>query len=133
RGYTGHEHMDEVGLIHMNGRVYDGKLARFVQADPIIQDPLRVQSLNRYSYVWNNPLNATDPSGFCKATVDLDKPGCPSDEKPKDSKPVEEIVTKGERTAKSRDSGFTYKITDRAAINQWLHNNGMTFNDFDSM
>jgi RHS repeat-associated protein len=70
RGYTGHEHLSEVGLIHMNGRIYDGKLGRFVQADPIIQDPLRVQSLNRYSYVWNNPLNATDPSGFCtKATT----------------------------------------------------------------
>ncbi|ACE84184.1 carbohydrate binding protein, putative, cbp35B [Cellvibrio japonicus Ueda107] len=64
RGFTNHEHLDEVGLIHMNGRIYDPKLARFVQADPIIQDPLRVQSLNRYSYVWNNPLNATDPSGF---------------------------------------------------------------------
>lgn len=48
----------------MNGRIYDGALGRFVQADPIIQDPLRVQSLNRYSYVWNNPLNATDPTGF---------------------------------------------------------------------
>lgn len=47
-----------------SGRIYDGALGRFVQADPIIQDPLRVQSLNRYSYVWNNPLNATDPSGF---------------------------------------------------------------------
>ena len=65
RGFTGHEQLAEVGLIHMNGRIYDGALGRFVQADPIIQDPLRVQSLNRYSYVWNNPLNATDPSGFC--------------------------------------------------------------------
>ena len=64
RGFTGHEHLAEVGLIHMNGRIYDETLGRFVQADPIIQDPLRVQSLNRYSYVWNNPLNATDPSGF---------------------------------------------------------------------
>jgi len=66
RGYTGHEHLAEVGLIHMNGRIYDAKLARFVQADPVIQDSLKVQSLNRYSYVWNNPLNATDPSGFMR-------------------------------------------------------------------
>lgn len=56
--------LDEVGIIHMNGRIYDAKIARFLQADPIIQDPLNSQSLNRYSYVWNNPLNATDPSGF---------------------------------------------------------------------
>jgi RHS repeat-associated protein len=66
RGFTGHEHLAEVGLIHMNGRIYDANIARFVQADPIIQDPLRVQSLNRYSYVWNNPLNATDSSGFMR-------------------------------------------------------------------
>ena len=23
RGYTGHEHLDRFGLIHMNGRIYD--------------------------------------------------------------------------------------------------------------
>ncbi|MGI9279711.1 MAG: RHS repeat domain-containing protein, partial [Endozoicomonas sp.] len=37
RGFTGHEQLDEVGLIHMNGRVYDPKLGRFLQADPFIQ------------------------------------------------------------------------------------------------
>ena len=64
RGFTGHEMLDEVGVIHMNGRIYDPKLGRFLQADPVVQDPTNSQSLNRYSYVWNNPLNATDPSGF---------------------------------------------------------------------
>lgn len=64
RGYTGHEMVDAVGIIHMNGRIYDAKLARFLQADPFIQAPYNTQSLNRYSYVWNNPLNATDPSGY---------------------------------------------------------------------
>src|SRR5690625_862090 len=64
RGYTSHEQLDEVGLIHMNGRIYDPRLARFLQADPFIQAPGNTQSYNRYSYLWNNPLNATDPSGF---------------------------------------------------------------------
>ncbi|MCT2532885.1 peptidoglycan DD-metalloendopeptidase family protein [SAR92 clade bacterium H231] len=64
RGFTGHEMLDEVGIIHMNGRIYDAKLGRFLQADPIIQAPYNTQSLNRYSYVWNNPLNSTDPSGY---------------------------------------------------------------------
>ena len=64
RGYTGHEMVDGVGIIHMNGRIYDARIARFLQADPIIQEPYMTQSLNRYSYVWNNPLNATDPSGY---------------------------------------------------------------------
>jgi len=64
RGYTGHEMVDDMGIIHMNGRIYDARLARFLQADPIIQAATNTQSYNRYSYVWNNPLNATDPSGF---------------------------------------------------------------------
>ncbi|MGM8228508.1 FG-GAP-like repeat-containing protein [Cellvibrio sp. ARAG 10.3] len=64
RGYTGHEMVDELGIIHMNGRIYDAKLARFLQADPFIQAATNTQSYNRYSYVLNNPLNMTDPSGF---------------------------------------------------------------------
>ncbi|WP_422139001.1 RHS repeat domain-containing protein [Endozoicomonas sp. ALC020] len=64
RGFTGHEQLDEVGLIHMNGRVYDPKLGRFLQADPFIQAAGNTQSFNRYSYVLNNPLNAVDPSGY---------------------------------------------------------------------
>jgi RHS repeat-associated protein len=64
RGYTGHEQLDEVGLIHMNGRVYDPTLGRFLSPDPFVQAPDFSQSLNRYSYVLNNPLSLTDPSGF---------------------------------------------------------------------
>ncbi|MBL4827138.1 MAG: VCBS repeat-containing protein, partial [Spongiibacteraceae bacterium] len=64
RGFTGHEMLDEVGLIHMNGRVYDPKLGRFLQADPIIDGVTNTQGYNRYSYLHNNPLNATDPTGY---------------------------------------------------------------------
>ncbi|WP_152453850.1 RHS repeat-associated core domain-containing protein [Microbulbifer sp. THAF38] len=64
RGYTGHEMLDEVGLIHMNGRVYDPTLARFVSADPMIDGVTSVQGYNRYAYVHNNPLTYTDPSGY---------------------------------------------------------------------
>ena len=64
RGFTGHEHLDGVGLIHMNGRVYDPLLGRFLSADPIVQFPKSTQGLNRYTYTNNNPLSFTDPSGF---------------------------------------------------------------------
>ena len=64
RGFTGQEHGDGLGIIHMNGRIYDPRLGRFLQADPIVQDPRNGQSLNRYSYVFNNPLSFTDPSGY---------------------------------------------------------------------
>lgn len=64
RGFTGHEMLDNVGLIHMNGRVYDPQLGRFLSADPIVKYPEGAQGLNRYSYVDNNPLSRVDPSGY---------------------------------------------------------------------
>jgi RHS repeat-associated protein len=64
RGYTGHEQLDPVGLVHMNGRVYDPEIGRFLSADPFIQDVTNSQALNSYSYVLNNPVSMTDPSGF---------------------------------------------------------------------
>ena len=48
----------------MNGRIYDPTLGRFLQADPHIQAPKNSQNYNRYSYVLNNPLSYTDPSGY---------------------------------------------------------------------
>jgi hypothetical protein len=53
----------------MNGRVYDYQIGRFLSVDPFIQFPLNSQSLNPYSYVLNNPLSGTDPSGYCEASV----------------------------------------------------------------
>ncbi|MFZ5495317.1 MAG: RHS repeat domain-containing protein [Verrucomicrobiota bacterium] len=66
RGFTDHEMLGDFGLIHMNGRVYDPVLGRFLSADPYVGDPTDSQDYNRYSYVGNNPLGSTDPTGFLK-------------------------------------------------------------------
>ena len=63
RGYTGHEHLQSVGLIHMNGRLYDTVLRRFISPDNFVQDPYNTQNFDRYTYVYNNPLIYNDPSG----------------------------------------------------------------------
>lgn len=63
RGYTGHEHLTEFGLINMNGRLYDPQLARMLSPDNFVQDATSTQGFNRYSYVLNNPLKYKDPSG----------------------------------------------------------------------
>ena len=63
RGYTGHQHLESVGLIHMNGRLYDPKLHRFLQPDNFVQQPYNTQNYNRYGYCVNNPLKYSDPSG----------------------------------------------------------------------
>ncbi|MCC7258474.1 MAG: RHS repeat-associated core domain-containing protein [Gammaproteobacteria bacterium] len=86
RGFTGHEHLDNLSLVHMNGRVYDPKLGRFLSADPVyVGDLARPQTLNPYSYVGNNPLSAVDPSGcwhrlgglFCGHDLALDRETSP--------------------------------------------------------
>lgn len=63
RGFTGHEHLDAMGLINMNARLYDPQIGRFLSADSVIPNPFDSQSLNRYSYVNNGVLNSTDPTG----------------------------------------------------------------------
>ncbi|GAA5444532.1 hypothetical protein Misp06_02719 [Microbulbifer sp. NBRC 101763] len=80
RGYTDHEHLDGVQLIHMNGRVYDPSLGRFLSPDPFIQSPKNSQSYNRYSYVLNNPLSLVDPTGYMSVNFgsrcNLESRGC---------------------------------------------------------
>lgn len=73
RGYTGHEMLDSLNMVHMNGRVYDPLVARFVSADPILQDPMNGQSYNRFAYVMNNPTNLIDPTGFTAKKREDDK------------------------------------------------------------
>src|SRR5690606_35230829 len=65
RGYTGHRHNDDLGLIYMNARYYLPGIGRFVSADTIVPNPADPQSFNRYSYTLNNPLRYTDPTGHC--------------------------------------------------------------------
>jgi RHS repeat-associated protein len=61
--------LDEVEIIHMNGRVYDYNVGRFLSVDPVIVDPTNTQAINPYSYVMNNPLAYTDPSGYACTQV----------------------------------------------------------------
>ncbi|STZ69439.1 RHS repeat-associated core domain-containing protein [Myroides odoratus] len=63
RGYTGHEHLEGVSLIQMNGRLYDPIVKRFLAPDNFIQDLSNTQNFNRYGYVLNNPLTYVDESG----------------------------------------------------------------------
>lgn len=63
RGYCGHEHLVEMGLINMNARLYDPLLGRFLSPDPYVQLPDFSQNFNRYSYCLNNPLVYVDKDG----------------------------------------------------------------------
>ncbi|WNG62078.1 hypothetical protein F0U59_50780 [Archangium gephyra] len=61
-GYGGHE-VDETGLVYMNARYYDARLGRFISPDALVPSSGNPQALNRYAYVYNNPISNTDPTG----------------------------------------------------------------------
>lgn len=69
RGYTEHEHVDELGLINMNARFYDPALGRFISADTLIPNTSGTQDYNRYAYVLNNPFAYSDPTGHAPVIV----------------------------------------------------------------
>lgn len=64
----------------MNGRAYDYNLGRFLSVDPFIQEPGNSQSMNPYSYIMNNPLAGTDPSGYVAECEQALGKGCGDDE-----------------------------------------------------
>ena len=61
--FTGKELDSSNGLYFYGARYYDPELGRFISADTIVQAPYDPQSLNRYAYCRNNPINLVDPSG----------------------------------------------------------------------
>lgn len=100
RGFTDHEHLDDAELIHMNGRAYDYNLGRFLSVDPFIQEPGNSQSMNPYSYIMNNPLSGTDPSGYAAECEQALGKGCGDDE------PVKEKVEDGDKLLKDKDGNL---------------------------
>ena len=68
--FTGQRNEASFGLLDYNARYYDSYLNRFITPDTIIPDPANPQDLNRYSYVRNNPVRYTDPTGHCIFGVD---------------------------------------------------------------
>lgn len=59
RGYIEQEHLGSVGLVHLNTRLYDPQIGRFMSSDPIGLNG----GPNVYSYALNNPLSLIDPRG----------------------------------------------------------------------
>ena len=103
RGYTGHEQLDNVLLVHMNGRVYDPAIGRFMSADPYGIDEWKSQSWNRYAYVQNRPLLFTDPTGFKEDDKPEDKIRC------KDCSIPVEMIVEGLRP---RDPGVQDRLSN---------------------
>ena len=61
--FTGQRQIADLGIYHYQARFYSPKLGRFLSADTIVPGYANPQNLNRYTYVTNNPLRYTDPTG----------------------------------------------------------------------
>ncbi len=61
--FTGQREMTGLGIYHFGARFYSPKLGRFLSPDTIVPGYANPQNLNRFSYVTNNPLRYTDPTG----------------------------------------------------------------------
>ncbi len=70
RKFTGQTEDEAAGLYWYASRAYDPAIGRFVSPDSIVPAPANPQSLNRYSYVYNNPLKFVDPSGHTAGGMD---------------------------------------------------------------
>jgi RHS repeat-associated protein len=70
-GYTFQTVLGSMGLNHMNGRIEDSITGRFLSPDPHGTIRGNTQSWNRYSYVNNNPLTNSDPSGFAECGLNM--------------------------------------------------------------
>ncbi len=114
RGYTGHEEFGDFNIIHMNGRIYDPTLKRFLSADPLVQAPFSSQSYNRYSYVMNNPMSMVDPSGYAGLRIDLETKWTIGDFAYQNSGSM--VSSFGGNTSVASSQGFTTEI--QASIDQ---------------
>ncbi|WP_207654793.1 glycohydrolase toxin TNT-related protein [Acetivibrio saccincola] len=61
--YAGYQYDEETGLYYLNARMYDPKIARFLQEDTYRGDPMDPLNLNLYAYGHNNPITYYDPTG----------------------------------------------------------------------
>lgn len=115
-GFTGHEMLDGVGLIHMRGRVYDPTVGRFLSVDPIVRDADASQSWNGYGYVEGRTLSWTDPSGWSGCAGNANK-NC-------DLQPAGDSLPTITVTARRYAGGSVRSISDFALMNGGLGNIG---------
>jgi len=114
--YTGQELDSETGLYNYNARLYDPDLGRFMTPDSIVPDPLNPQSLNRYAYVQNNPINLIDPTGHDEGDAGGGDESPPSDNPGSDATLT---LTSPPPQSSSNDSIFGYIADGWNVLADW--------------
>ena len=117
--FTGKERDSESGLDNFGARYDSSQYGRFMSPDPLGGKLIDPQTLNKYSYVRNNPINLTDPTGMyeceddqnkCKTKQDIAfEKARQQDLKSKDSDVLRAAKSYGDPT---KDNGVTVRFGD---------------------
>jgi RHS repeat-associated protein len=130
RHFTGKERDPESGLDNFGARYDSSSMGRFMSPDPLGGRLIGPQTLNKYSYVANNPINSTDPTGLytckdqadCKSKQDMAfEKARQQDLKSKDPNVVRAAQAYGDPT---KDNGVGVQFGDPGK-----GNNGITANN----
>jgi RHS repeat-associated protein len=62
--FTGEQRDADSSLYYLRARYHDPATGRFLSADPLAGAPTQPQTMNRYVYALNNPVNRVDPTGL---------------------------------------------------------------------
>jgi len=130
--YTGQLEQADINLYYYNARYYDPALGRFVQSDTIVPEPGSSIGYNRYTYVRNNPIRYTDPSGHLVNTCNDFDPYCGVDggaranayatNKAKNAKPaLPSSINKYKQTSKYHN--YNYSQTNQSPSSQSIMSN----------
>lgn len=78
--FTGKERDSETGLDNFGARYGGSSMGRFMSPDPLGGKLIDPQTLNKYSYVRDNPINFTDPTGLYICADSTKDHNCTSDQ-----------------------------------------------------
>ncbi len=116
-GYTG-QRLDAStgGLMFYNARYYAPYLNRWLSPDTIVPDFSNPQSLNRYSYVQNNPLKYIDPSGHREIECDPGEPGCDANGRWLQTPPLPRSIKLAKTPSRIEQEGYTCSLAAATTV-----------------
>ncbi|MEK7214193.1 MAG: RHS repeat-associated core domain-containing protein, partial [Chloroflexota bacterium] len=89
--YTGEPRDAESGLVYLRARMYDPSIGRFMGRDRVAGSVSRPSSLNRYSYVENDPIGRVDPSGLKSMALSAQGPELENEDEDDAGSPTDKV------------------------------------------